>query len=395
MTINITQAARAVLLKQLAEIANKRQPEPLQALLCGVGLPALSRDTEAAEQIHAALLESGKYADLARRIAALLARLVQRRSADLEQELACLLGTMQGNGSTEVCESHGLKDETYVFNLFLLASLLPREGKLFDAVLQFHRIGFERSVVLSSIDNRVGVQLRRALAEQQHDAGLRDYWMKFLVVQGQTWSAARRTELLDAWYGLLATLDLDADLQGSLAALDKGLQALCECVEPHPESIDLLDSAFWRLSTACPLDPATWVHYLSPVWAQWPQLLQDVAATTWPSLGATQDDEIPPLPDELADFFRALSGEIQEKLRDLLQRGADAEGRKYIQSLLFPPQKVVDLAPQAVISLLNRLGQALWPTNGSVKGRQQQSTCQSFGSPGSSQPHLVRNRAPS
>jgi len=46
--MNITQAARAVLLDQLARIAKGGNAEALQALLSGAGLPALSRDVEPA-----------------------------------------------------------------------------------------------------------------------------------------------------------------------------------------------------------------------------------------------------------------------------------------------------------------------------------------------------------
>ncbi|MGB4856588.1 MAG: hypothetical protein WBP37_13875, partial [Candidatus Dechloromonas phosphoritropha] len=165
--MNITQAARAILRDQLVHIANSGKAEALQALLSGAGLPATTHDAEAAEQIHDALEAGDRYANLARRIARLLARLIQRRTDALEQRLAALEGAAIAGGSTQAFERCYLEDETYVFNLFLLASALPRQEELFVGLQRFHEIGFQRDVVLASSNNRVGFQLRRALAEQQ------------------------------------------------------------------------------------------------------------------------------------------------------------------------------------------------------------------------------------
>ena len=360
--ININQAARAVLLEQLTCIANTGNAEALRALLSGAGLPALSRDAEPAQQIYDALESGEHYASLARRIAHLLASLIQSRAEALEQRLAALGAAAIGGGSARIFESPYLEDETYVFNLFLLAARLPREQALFGGLQRFHEVGFRREVILASINNRVGFQLRRALAEQQHDSGLRDYWQDLLQDKNREWNPARRTELLEAWHGLLESLDFNADRQGALDALDAGLQALHGSVERHPQAIGLLELALLRLENAWPLDSVTWINYLTPFWAKWPELLQDVAARIWPGLEPKPHEDMPPLPDDLAGLWAAMGAELQDKLLVILKRNDAGEGRKYLRDLQFSPIVLTgDHPPQEVRHLLNRLSEHLWP----------------------------------
>ena len=359
--MNINHAARAVLLDQLTHIANSGNADALQLLLNGASLPTLTRDNEAAEQIHDALESGDHYASLARRIARLLATLIQRRADVLAQRLAALEGMAIGGSSTLIYNNPYLEDETYVFNLFLLASHLPRQEELFGGLQRFHEVGFKLGVVLASTNNRVGFQLRRALAEQQCGPKLRGYWLDLLQDQGRTWNPARRTELFEAWRGLLETLDFDTDKQDAMETLDAGLRALHGSVERHPEAIGLLKLALWRLETAYPLDPITWVNYLTPVWKIWPELLQDIVASTWPGLESKAHDDMPPLPDELAVLWAAMDESIQNSLLDFLRRNAAEEGRKYLKDLLFSPLKVGNQPPQAVSTLLNKLNIHLWP----------------------------------
>ena len=362
--MNITQAARNILLDQLVHIAKTGNADALQQLLSGAGLPVLVRDAEAAEQIYDALESGDNYATLARRIAHLLAGLIRRRADTLAHELAVVEGAAIGGGNALVYNNLYLEDEPYVFNLFLLASRLPRREELFDGLQRFHEVGFKQEVMLVSVNNRVGFQLRRALAEQQHDSGLRGYWLDLLQSQGRDWTPARRTELLEAWHGLLATMDFDADQQDTLCTLDAGLRALHGSVEHHPEAIGLLEMALWRLENAYPLAPATWLHYLAPAWAIWPELLRDVAARFWPGLEPKPLDDMPPLPDDLATLWAAMGENEQTALLDFLHRNAAEEGRNYLKDLQFSPPKITGQPPQTISTMLNRLGEHLWPVGG-------------------------------
>ncbi|MBL0311318.1 MAG: tetratricopeptide repeat protein [Holophagaceae bacterium] len=359
--MNITQAARAVLRNHLSHIANSNDSEALQSLLSGAGLPALGRDEEPAEQIHDALESGDHYASMARRIARLLASLILRRADALAHQIAALEGVAMGGGNSLVYDNLYLEDETYVFNLFLLASRLPRNEELFGGLQQFHEVGFKLDVVLASSNNRVGFQLRRSLAEQQHGTGLRDYWLNLLEDKNRTWSPARRTELLEAWYGLLETLDFDADRQDALDTFNTGLRALFASAEHHPQAIGLLELALWRFGNAFPLDPTTWVDYLSPTWAVWPELLQDIAAQIWPRLEPKAHTDMPPLPEDLNELWASLNEEEQNKLRNILQRNASDEGQRYLKDLNFSPHQLVGRSPQEARHLLSKLSEHLWP----------------------------------
>ncbi|MDO8372135.1 MAG: hypothetical protein Q7T39_09415, partial [Polaromonas sp.] len=361
--MNITEAARAVLLDQITHIANGGKTDGLQALLSGAGLPALNRDDEPAEQIHDALESSDHYGGLARRIARLLASLIHRRADTLAQRLAALEGVAVGGSSTLVCDSAYLADETYVFNLFLLASRLPRHEELFGGLHRFHLLGFKRDIVLTGTHNRIGFQLRRALAEQQSGSGLRGYWLDLLKNQGRTWNPARRTELMEAWRGLLETIDFDVDRHDALDTLDQGLRALHGSVELHPEAIGLMEMALGRQANAYPLDSNTWVSYLAPAWATWPELLRDITARAWPGLEPKPHEDMPPLPDDLTMLWAAMSESCQNALRDILRRNGAVEGRAYLKNLLFSPPSLAGQAPQAVRNLLNKLSEHLWPVH--------------------------------
>ncbi|MFA7240491.1 MAG: hypothetical protein WC091_10290, partial [Sulfuricellaceae bacterium] len=338
--MSITNAARAQLLKTLVGIARNGDAAGLQSLLCGVGLPALSRDDEPALQIHEALLSSDKYADSAKSVAKLLARLIrQRMNAPAQQ----------------------IDDDVYVYNLFLLATRLPRVNDLFEGLLSFHETGFGGRVTLANARNRAGAQLQRALAEQQPDARLRDYWMGLLRQGVRDWNPARRTELLEAWWGLLNTLDFENAPDDATTALDDALRTLHDSVEGHPEGLGLLQLALWRLDSAFPLDSATWVGMLAPYWKQWPELLQDIAAECWPALHPQARDDMPLLPDNLSRIWESLEVADRGKFRDILRRNAAEDGRQFLKSMIFHAPQVVGMTPQEVRAGLKKLGEHLWP----------------------------------
>ena len=363
--MNITQVAQANLRDQLTRIAISYNSEALQKMLSGAGLPALSRDDEPAEQIHDALEFGSNYADLAQSIACLLASLIEQRTDALVEQLTSSKVASVSSGGALVCNSPYLEDEMYVFNLFLLASHLPRQQVLFGGLKRFHEIGFKRDIILSSTNNRVSFQLRRALAEQQHDSELRAYWLDLLQDRKRTWNPARRTELLEAWNGLLGTLDFDANKQDAINTLDIGLCALHDSVEPHPEGSDLLKLALLRLVDAYPMDPTTWINYLTPAWERWGEreLLQDVTVSIWPALEPKSLDNIPSLPQEFASLWAAMSQSQQGTLCGFHQRNDTEAGRNYLINLQFELPSVSGQSQLEVRKLIIKLGNYLWPTD--------------------------------
>ncbi|ABW66992.1 tetratricopeptide repeat protein [Desulfosudis oleivorans] len=364
--MNITETANAFLYNRLVTIAKSGNAEALQSLLAGTGLPALARDDEPAEQIFNAL-ESGDYGNLARRITRLLAKLLHQRAESLERSLAAMGGAAIGGRNAQMVSSPYLEDETYVYNLFLLSSRLPRDEALFGGLRRFFDIGFTRGVIITTTGNRAGFQLRRALAEQQTDLSLRDYFQDLLEDKKRPWNPGRRTELLEAWRGLLGSLNFDKDRDDTLRTIDRGLRAIHDTVEPHPESIDLLTLALWHLDNSFPLDSPTWVSYLESYWADWPELLRDIAAETWPGLDPQPLDELPSLPEDMVKVWDAFGDEEQANFRDIIRRNAAEEGQSFINQLLFKPFVVSDLPLQEVRNLLMRLADHFWPKKESPK----------------------------
>lgn len=81
---------------------------------------------------------------------------------------------------------------------------MPRDAALFEALYPYHTSAIAPSV-LAADSGRGARQLWRALCSQQTDTRLKDYW--FSLLQGaaadSSWDVARRSELLEAWRGIL------------------------------------------------------------------------------------------------------------------------------------------------------------------------------------------------
>ena len=113
--MNITETANAFLYNRLVIIAKNGNAEALQSLLAGIGIPALARDDEPAEQIFNALESGGSYGTFARRITHLLARLLHQRAESMESRLAAIGGAAIGGRNAQMFPGPYLEDETYVY----------------------------------------------------------------------------------------------------------------------------------------------------------------------------------------------------------------------------------------------------------------------------------------
>ncbi len=336
--MSIVAAARAEVLKKLIAIGEQGDAPALRTLLAGGGLPALANDVTPAEWIQDALESSATYYAHARPIAALLAPLVKE------------LATRQ---------SDARRWASYAANLCQLAAWLPLDDALFAALLAYEQA---QPTHLPETDYPLFFQLRRALAEQQPDTRLSGRWLGVLQDHAAAWTPARRTDLMESFRALICPLDFDADLKGALDSISTGLCALHDAVAVQPESAALLQLAFRKLDTAHPLDPNTWAAYLAPYLNAWPSALLGAAIQYWPPLADACGNPLATLPADLAALVSAMTPAQQERLRDLVNRDAEAEGRAFlIKELLFAPPKVPDLAPQAVRTALARLADHLWP----------------------------------
>ncbi|MCB2263143.1 MAG: hypothetical protein LGR52_09435, partial [Candidatus Thiosymbion ectosymbiont of Robbea hypermnestra] len=362
------ELALATIRRTLREIARQGDGERLRRLLRGQELPALGGGEEPAERIIQALELPPYDVDLTHRIGRLCAdsaRLWLKRAEEQlmweTQQLAVAGGTTCTVPSTAIPE---LEDEPYIYNLLLLTSWLPRDAELFAALYPYHTDGFALSVLVAG-SSRSAWQLRRALCNQQTDDRLKDYWLSLLrgSEAGSPWDAARRSELLEAWRGILWLPRPSASGPPlDLAAMDEGLYLLEGTVARRVEGLTIMRNALRRMVDAIPLDPATWVELIRPFWSDWPELLKDVAAEIWPALEPSPLAALPQLPKELAELWEAFDEDTRSAIREALNRDDAEAGRRLLNDLAFSPPQMVGLPPQERRRRILDLEHRLWPS---------------------------------
>jgi len=142
------------------------------------------------------------------------------------------------------------------------------------------------------------------------------------------WDNARRSELLEAWRGIL-WLPRPAEQESplDLEIMDAGLRLLAGTVAGHDEGPVILRTALRRMVDAIPLDPATWVELIAPYWSDWPELLRDLAAKRWPALEPRPLAELPRLPADLAELWEAFSEDTRSNILRALNGGSSTSAR--------------------------------------------------------------------
>ncbi len=252
----------------------------------------------------------------------------------------------------------------YLFNLFLLASRLPRDAGLSDSLHRFFVAG-HRAAGLAADGGRAALQLRQALCNQQTDDRLWGFWPGRLAERGGPWNDARRSELMDAWRGLLWCVDLAGERQAAdLPRLSEALVVFHDTVIDQPRGDRLLQHALMRLEQAFPsgLGSPRLTQALRPHWQTWPPALKDGALLVWPALAPRALAQMPPLPPELAELWNVLEPARQRTLLGFLNTGdAQGGGRFLKQDLLFNLPRLTGASPQEVRHRISDLGQRLWP----------------------------------
>jgi len=328
--------ALASVRRTLEEIAHAGDGERLRQLLRGRELPALGSGEEPAIQIIQAL-ELPPY-DTG------LTHGIGRLGADSAKRWLERIEAQNGRETTWSATAHAIRepppatvsgpdDEPFVYNLLLLASWLPRDAALFEALYACH-ISDVTLTVLAAGRGRGVRQLRRALCNQQTDIRLKDYWLSLLRGSdtNPVWDTARRSGLLEAWRGILwLPRPTEPGPPLDLEAMDAGLRLLAGTTAGHREAETILRTALRRMVDAIPLDPATWVDLIAPFRSHWPELLQDVAAETWPELGSHLLVAIkrclPPLPiavEKIHSESEAISSEMASGKTMPIGAGSDS-----------------------------------------------------------------------
>ncbi|RLJ19782.1 hypothetical protein DJ030_08450 [bacterium endosymbiont of Escarpia laminata] len=352
----------------LEAMLQQHDADRLRGMLQGEGLPAIGSDIEPAEQIVFALEIPRFDANLARRLAHMTTPLVDEQSQAMQQQLAESAQAVASAGTSAATseEISYWQDSRFLFNLFLLAAALPREESLFDALNGFFEQG-HKATGLADQGGRAALQLRRALCNQQTDDRLHDYWLDRLNDHTATWNSGRRTELMDAWRGLLWHAQPSSD--NGFDPLNRGLLALHDTVAEQPQGFTLLRHALHRLEQAFPTSVGSrgLIQLIRPYWESWPQLLKETASSLWPGLEPKPLAAMPALPPELNQVWQALKPEQQRTLLAFVS-AADAEGgKRYIEQKLSFDLPELGLPPQETRHRLLDLEQRLWAPEASAK----------------------------
>ncbi len=317
--MNLADYTFIELRNKLHRIMKQNDMSRLRDMLHGEGMPALGGNREPAELlIHALQLSSGVEIPKSS-FAELYATQINLEADQLKELLAVKsIKDVPGRGYTTP-----LTSKSYYYNAFLLAAFLPRNKKLFNALCRFQDLDINPPIFNLGA-GRIGKQLQRALCQHQTDDRLKDYWLEILQNHKKEWDVARRTELLEAWRGLIwLPVSGQHSLPVGIDTLNQGLLHLHDRVADQPEAIQMLRLALRRLNEAVPLDKRSWAKAFEIVSPGWSKLLKDAANTVWP---------VPETIVNLAIDWPAVPEGINQgfgKIPKQPQHGSISRGEKY------------------------------------------------------------------
>lgn len=300
-TQHILQPLKAM----LTDIALSKDTVKLAECLSGLHLPAIGGNFHPAEVLYNALTIPPLDKNLTHNITKLLANVCQERVQTLasmhalhalEEQQAVSAGEV--SITTSSSSSDLLNDEPYVFNLFLFASYLPAEEKLFSALKSFYNLGLSLGVLLKG-QGRAGRELRQALIYQQTDDSLEQLWLDQISIfnNRQTLQSYEHTELMAAWTGLIWIPPAsDAREMGetlNISRIATGLEALYNAVSSTTDVVNIMRPAVRQLDEAYPRSPEFWREQLTPYYDSWPELLRDITTEFWPIFDTEEHLDIP------------------------------------------------------------------------------------------------------
>ena len=273
--------------ESLERIARTGDVDALRTLLLGRGLPVLGGDAEPVEVLMQALVPSQAPAGLPQTLGTLLAAEV----TGLTQEGATPDRRMLLRGA-----------------LRLSAELSP-QADLFGAL----------KTLASSLDAKVddlwsgdslGPLVARALAYQQSDGAMEDFWLHLLRMSShKTWTPERRTVMLTAWRGLLRVSPSEESRRNGKVVdvdrIERGLLALYAGVRGREGGGRLIRLALGVLAETFPRSPQFWEARLGLRVVQWPDELREETVRKWPGLRTIktrQRKDLPAFQDEPQKF---------------------------------------------------------------------------------------------
>jgi tetratricopeptide (TPR) repeat protein len=277
----------------VAEGVLRTDPRPLAECLRGNHLPALGGDQHPAELIYQALILPPVDPRLLDRVIRAVAVLCEMQAAELRAGLGAITIASQDTIQLRrVGQVPAIADELFLYNLLLFASFLPADPAVFAALKDIRDAGLPSSTVTTGM-GRAARQLRQALTVHQVDESLKEFWFALIgdPEPHHRLSADRKTDLLDAWTGLVWMAPNDetraAGKTPSIGLIDQGLLALHSVVGDSSDGLALLRYAIGQLDDTHPRAPEFWVEHLRPCIARWPPLLRDVVMERWPTILTT------------------------------------------------------------------------------------------------------------
>ena len=328
-------------LKSLLRDALRRNDiEPLAESLAGQHLPALGGDQHPAEVVYRALALPPVDPVFVDGVARALAALCHSQAEILGQspEQASVVSASQ-QGPVPSPEPT-LDSEILLFNILLLATLLPTNRALNLALKEFIALSLQ-SAALTSGHGRVARQLRKALILQQIDESLEGFWFDLI---GETpaphrLSSDRKADLLDAWEGLLwmpsAEEDRAAGRTPPIDRVERGLLALHKIAGGTADDLLILRYAVRQLDEAYPRSLEFWVERLGPRLSGWPQLLQDVVAERWPRLSDEGAEEFALPAGKAREAWQLLSQEVHNEIGIIVLRRDPTAWKRLWERLFF------------------------------------------------------------
>ncbi len=263
----------------LKEAVDHNNADMLLQCLGGRHLPALGNDDLAADVVYQAMSFDGLDRELANSLAALTAGLVDNAATAIETGWA---------GGSEHDAVNIIGDGLQLFNIFLLASYLPANSKLFQSLKDYYLTESQFDILAGDFI-RIRAQMRQAIVTQQIDDSFEHVWFDVLKRdpaskngEDNEWKGL----IYQAWKGLLwihpEPEQRDAGIVVSMGRIDKGLKAMHEAALKVDDGKSILQYAVRILNNAYPRSETFWAKRFLEYIESYPQLLKEVLKGQWP-----------------------------------------------------------------------------------------------------------------
>ena len=312
----------------------------LASALAGRNLPSLGGNQYYADIMIQALSGVPSAWQIPAKLAELAAVLCIQKADELKERLEkanlpCAEGISAQGVGRDVYEF--LFDETYIFNLFLFSSYLPRTATLFSSLAYFHEVGLLLETFLSDVGRSLR-QLRGTIIRHQTDDRFEELWFSALKpdqARGLSLTDEQLNGLLQAWRAMLWIPPPEAQCEVGetldLERLEKGLLCIAETMAGRPEEEEVLvEFILRRLDQTYGRTPEFWQESFSPRLGQWPENLTRALATYWPIFATDGEGWI-----SFSAAARAVWDDLAEDVQNTILAEAKTNQWKKLNNITF------------------------------------------------------------